>query len=455
MSIGLQRIYHQLEEELSAFENHINKLEVLNYPLKSCRILIKELLEKTKKYKEVMRRIMEDSSEGGLEEAKRKLIAKVHNPLIQEDVKFLDWLRDAETGSVPWSFIPCIEKLAEEILPNRKVLVYCKNSFNYGVSWSQSEKLAPYPYYVFALPKLHRINVLWHALIGHELFHPRCSEFINKHNQEVLSNITKQVVSLLEKSRLEESSETLFSEAERKDRIDTIGGIIHLAWRRAMEELLCDMACVEIFGPAAVLAMKAFSACSPSNEMPEPKNNFYPSWQYRFEVVYKHFEIAEMVQVLLEKFKNKEIIKPFEEEMKGISNLVERGEGAALIKEHPYAKIAYEQIEILLSNAIKFVRGTIPNTVCRWHDKKVLDQIPVLVERLKGGIPPNEVVGEVSGHDPEKYNTDPAELAGILISGWIYEEYWQTEEVDDGKFMKYSTMARLILKACEDIQLTT
>ncbi len=454
MGIGLQRIYQQIDVELTTFENQLNKLDVQNYPSVACEELIRYLLEKVPKYRKVMCNIMEDKAEGGLEEAKRKLITKVHNPLTQQDALFLSWLRNAETGSVPWSFIPSIEDLAHKILPDKQVLVLCENTFNYGVFWSESSNLAPYTYCVFALPKLHRVNVLWHTLIGHELFHPRCVDFINRHNQDVLTKITQYVAGQIEKSVKETVPETLFAESEQKDRIDEISYIIHTAWRRAMEELLCDMACVIIFGPAALLAMRAFSACSPSNSMPNPDDNFYPSWQYRFEVVWKHIVEEGKIKILLQEFGGNEIVIPFEEELKEIGVLVASAKGTELVKKHPQARIAYAEVENLLPCAAEFVKEALPSTICRWTDQKIIEQIPNLAERLSRGIPPNEIVEEISEIAPEKYKTTPADLVSIMIAGWIYECYWLQENKHDGGMMKYKTMCRLLLKACEDIKTT-
>ena len=57
----------------------------------------------------------------------------------------------------------------------RKIVLSKKNefidSYIYSMCWSLSKDLAPYQYYVLALPRPHRINILWHCLIGHELFH--------------------------------------------------------------------------------------------------------------------------------------------------------------------------------------------------------------------------------------------------------------------------------------------
>lgn len=436
----IERIHHQIENELSIFCSQLNKLEVETYPTKRCLDIINHLREKVEDYRSKKRSIM-DQVDDNPDEAARKLISHIHNPLVQQDVKFLDWLRGAQTQNVPWSVIPCIEHLSRKIIPEHKLLTYCAYYYNYAISWSLSERLAPYPYTVLSLPRLHRTNLLWHTLVGHEIFHPCCAEFINKHNQNALSKITQQ---------LRESDE-LFRGLE-EERIERISGPIHLAWRRATEELLCDMACVELFGPAGILTMRAFAACSSLDDMPSPTNNFYPPWRYRFEVVWENSIDIQKLDSIYSNCSNSEIMECFKQDMESFGKLVSSQEGAALVDRHPQAKIAYKQVKNLLPAASKFVKESLPGTLCRWHSQRVLNQIPKLLERLEKGIPPNEIILEVDETtQKQKYETQSAELPAILIAGWIYETYWQKKYTANGEIMPYETMSRLLLKACEDI----
>lgn len=451
----LTRVHHQIRNELDSFLSELKKLSVPNYPSKTGNEIIKMLAEKLDKYKETLSKIMGDieyEDENIVEQSHQKLITKIHNPLVKQDVKFLNWLSKAQTKRVPWSFVHCVEELFHQIIPDHSMLVYCENQYNYGICWSESKTLAPYPYYILSLPVLHRTNILWHALVGHEIFHPRCNEFIEKHNQGVLININKVVTDNYQSISSDEDSSDLFSESEKKERIDKITNITHLAWRRATEELLSDMACVEIFGPAAILAMKAFSACSPKNDIPEPVNNFYPSPQYRIEIVWDNFMEDKLCKLdhMYSEIDNDEIVRCFKKDMLEIKSLVEKKEGEHLINKHKLAKIAYKEFKTLIPDAVNFVKNNTTN-ILKWYGEKPLSQIPALVGRLENGIPPNEIITEVS-EAKGTYITKPATIPSILISGWIYETYWQERFGQDEKVMKYKTLSRLILKACEDIE---
>lgn len=280
--INLNRIINQIRHEIDCFKNELRKLSVPSYPTSTYSDLFEDLHGKIKEYNIELDKIINDIDKTNPEETINKLISWIHNPLVQ-DTKFLDWLANAQTQKVPWSFIPCIEDLAKQIITEKKVIVHCSNNFNYGISWSNNTMNTLFSYYIIALPMLHRINVLWHVIIGHELFHPRCTEFTEPYNDTVLRNIRDEITKIHTVDT--DDDETLFSEAERDRRISFITSEVHKAWYRAIDEILCDLACVEIFGPAAILAMRAFSSCSNMIELPSSNNNFYPPLQYRLDNV--------------------------------------------------------------------------------------------------------------------------------------------------------------------------
>ena len=445
----INRLYHQIETELSTFSGQLDKLEVAHYPDKRALEIIEHLRNKVNTYKEQSRQIMAQW-EDNPEEAVNKLITYIHNPLVLEDLNFLEWLRSAQTENVPWSLIPLIKTLARYVIPDHKILTRCAPDHNYQISWSSSPERAPNPYTILSLPRLHRTNVLWHTLLGHELFHPRCVEFINQHNQSVLARISTQCAEQMPVTEKEE----LFRKMQEK-RVDEIARTTHLAWRRAMEELLSDMACVELFGPAAIMAMWAFCACSPLNVMPSPQNNFYPPASFRFEILWKYSMKSESLNIIYSSCEKNgsilEIVSCFKQEMEDLKKLASESQGAVLVNKHPYAKIAYDEVSTLLKDASQFVKDKLNALpIRRWHDTLVAEQIPFLLERLIKGIPPNELIERIDDSEC-KYITRPAEFAAILMAGWMYETYWQKTYITTGNKMPYLTMSRLLLKACEDI----
>ncbi len=450
MDTELNRIYNQVNNELLTFQNELNRLSVPTYPSTLYTEVIDHLNEKLNKYKDALEKIsldFRDDDKKIVEQAKNKLITKIHNPLVIQETKFLNWLSKAQTRKVPWSFIPCIEELASKILPGNKLIICCENQYNYGICWSLSKKTAPYPYHVLSLPNLHRVNVLWHVLIGHELFHPRCEKFIAKHNKSVLKKITAKVKKKPETFLpKDEDLGNLFIEQIKDQYLVNVSKIIHRAWRRALEELLSDMGCVKLFGPSGIMAMIAFSSCSDRSEIPDPKNNFYPSWLYRLQTCWKYFIKKEVLQKIVKDVNEKypQVAKSFNQQIKAIENLIIETKDETT--QNPYAKIAYEEVEALLPKAARFIENSIPKDMVTWQDEEVIKQVPDLLGRLKNGIPPNEIITKVD-ESKEEYKTIVAEFPAIFLAGWIYETYWQEEK---DKTMYYKTMSKLLLKAFED-----
>lgn len=150
--------------------------------------------------------------------------------------------------------------------------------------------------------------------------------------------------------------------------------------------------------------------------------------------------------------KNEQISCSFKTEIATIKALADKTEGDKLVKSHKLARVAYSKIDKVLSSAVDFVKSTVPSNIRKWHETKILNQVPELVDRLENGVPPNEVIVEIC---PEtvKYSTEGAFLPAILIAGWIYESYWQEKYDQNQDIMKYKTMSRLLLKACEDIEI--
>jgi hypothetical protein len=197
--------------------------------------------------------------------------------------------------------------------------------------------------------------------------------------------------------------------------------------------------------------MRAFSACSAIHEVPCPDNNFYPSWQYRLEVAWKQFAGIDNFQNLFSKLHgDSEIANCFKSEIALIEKLVTSCGGDSSVNSHPHAKIAYDEVKRLLPDAISYVEKKLAAND-KWYNQNVIDQVPILVERLEKGIPPNEIIVEITDLPESKYKTQSARLTSILIAGWIYETYWQKYYDTTDNIIKYNTFSKLILKACEDI----
>ncbi|MCK5565788.1 MAG: hypothetical protein KAJ07_11125 [Planctomycetes bacterium] len=443
---SLLRLSHQVENEYLAFLNELQKLEVLEYPTLACNDLISKLREQGLHNKDSIIKVREELllvSPPIKEHLYRARIIFERQKLIEILTNFLDWIVGAQTQKVPWSFTPSIESLANKIIPDYPPILYCKNLYNYGIQWAQALPGNLDKYSFISLPRLHRSNILMHTLIGHELFHPCCESFTSKMENEVARRITLEV----KKAFPDLDPDDLFGQKE----LGRMNAIVMCSWKRTLHELLCDMFCAELFGPAALLAMRSYVSFSDYKRMPDMNNNFYPPLQYRFEVICQNAMDKNALDTLWGE--KSEIIQLFKSEIEELSKTFETNEGFEFVCTDNLNGIAYAEVNKLISEAHDYVISKLPDSIPRWIDEKALVQIPKLLERLQDGIPPNEIIKIKSIEEDDcDFTSEPAELPAILIAGWAYQIY-REKNMETQDLLSYDTLSRLLLKACEDSEM--
>lgn len=456
------RLASQVENEYWAFLTELRKLEAHQYPTSSCLDFLKGLSREASKNLERVKEAAEnalalpDGSDDISIEIDEIRASRVR--LIQDLTVFLDWVTGAQTRKVPWSFVPSAERLANKIIPDLNTILYCENRYNYRIVWFKNPAEELQKYCFVSLPRLHRINVLMHTLVGHELFHPRCKDFTDKHRNKVATDAAKEC----KETFPDLNPNTLFGQQQLSRKTAEI----MFAWERALHELLCDMFCAELFGPAALLAMRAYASFSEWFRKPAPDNTYYPHWQYRFETVWQRAISKPALEGLWEKMSQhgeiQEFLHCFKNELSVFKDkaALESTKGYDFVQNLPedesskLLKIAYAEISKLLGAAHKYVESCLPGGLAKWSDCDVLKQVPRLVSRLEAGIPPNEIPNIVYGEDNSEgeYKGEPAELPAILLAGWIYQVFREGRGKED-KVLPYETLSRFILKGCEDSEM--
>lgn len=449
-----------VENEYLSFLNQVKKLEVLEFPTNACVEFLLKLKAEGEKNLRAMKRIRKrilgskNLSINGTIELDE--IKAVRVKLIQSLTPYIDWINGAQTRKVPWSFIPTAERLAMGIIPKIKPILYTENQYNYRIVWWENRRKRLQRYCFLSLPSLHRTNVLMHNLIGHELFHPRCKKFTKSLEKNVATEIA-------EKCRQAFPRLNPQTQSGQKE-LAYLNGIIMFAWERALHELLCDMFCGELFGPASLLGMRAFASFSDWKTQPSPENKFNPPWQYRFEVVWqKAINKNSLDNLWNEISKHKDICsiaESFKDEVDGFINEkdLESTSGFDYVVNlpDPIIGIAYRKVNDVIEYAHHYVMSHVKKMSAMWRDEKVLKQIPYLVRRLKNGIPPNEIPNFSYNVKKRigKYSPEAAELPAILIAGWIYQVHRERSYTKrNTKLLPFETLSRLLLKACEDSEM--
>lgn len=453
-----------VENEYSAFLNQVKKLEVFEFPTSACVDFVLKLKSEgedgLKKIRRIRRKLLSPHTISNNWTIEIHEIKAVRVRLIQSLAPYIDWLNGAQTQKVPWSFIPTAERFSKGIIPKIKPILYSENKYNYRIVWWENPKKKLQRYCFVSLPSLHRTNVLMHNLIGHELFHPKCKQFTKGLENSVASEIAEECKEECKRTHPEIDPNTLWGQRT----LAQMNKISMLAWERALHELLCDMFCAELFGPASLLGMRAYASFSDWMTKPGPENNFYPPLQYRFEVVWQKAIDKHSLDNLCSEISKHESIdsigKAFRAEVDRFAaeKALESTSGFDFVNSSrdPLLRIAYKKVNDVINDAHKYVMSYVNKMSTKWKDERVLAQIPHLVIRLTNRIPPSEIPN--FSFDAKKkignYSPEAAELPAILIAGWMYQVHReQSYAKKKTKLLQYETLCRLLLKACEDSEM--
>jgi len=431
---SVERLLTQVREEIRAFRQNLSRLEALDYSNPAPVKLIGALREEIDSEEQTLAQLEWFAHNPDLAV---KLISSSHRNIAAR-IPFLGYIERAQTQHTPWSLIGSIQDLASAIIPGYSVIIASVDAHNYLVEWySKTKRLFLW------LPRLHRLNVLWHTNIGHELFHPALSKFFETHLPTVAPSIAKGCKEFLANQGISTDDSDLFAQ----HRLDRVVRKTLEIWNRGTEEILCDFGCATIFGPAAIMALLSMAQCDDLDACPEPPQ-YYPPWRFRFRMV------RSMISDEVRKFVGEQqkgnpslgrYFDAFSRSLDAFDAIAKKEDDKKRINADPLCRIAYQQIEATLDAGWEYVQDLVPSNVKRWDETQ--DQVAALLGRLEEGISPSEVAQPACALSPQA-----ADLSAILVAGWVYESFWQIQEQKDQKY-DYLTLMRLILKGCEDAAL--
>lgn len=431
---SVERLLTQVREEIRVFRQNLSRLEALDFSNPAPLKLIGQLRDEIKSEKRTLNELecFADNPELAVQ------LIRSNHCKIAARILFLGYIERAQTQNTPWSLVESVQDLAEAIIPGYQVIIASVDAHNYLVEWFPRTKRL-----FLWLPRLHRLNVLWHTNIGHELFHPAIEPFFAKHLPTVAPLIIKACRKMLGKHGPSKPDPDFLV----RHRLDQVVRETLEIWKRGVAEILCDFGCATIFGPASIMALMSMAQCDDLDACPKPPE-YYPPWRFRFRMV--STRIGKKVRKFVKKQQKDnpgvaQYFKAFSQSLDAFEDLAKEGNDKEHINADPLCRIAYEQIDATLDAGWKYVQELVPSEVKRWEETQ--DQVPALLTQLKRGIPPSAV--------PElecELSPRPADLSAILVAGWVYESFWQLPEQKDERY-DYSTLMRLVLKGCEDAAL--
>lgn len=444
------RLQALVSSEVARFDKTLAKLRSAHFPSNVARELIDDIRVTLSEQQESICRIVEDfehDPEGAFDRLKsehRKMVGKL---------RFLDAIENARTDEVPWSIIPTIERLASRLMPKQRLLTTATAQFNYAIQWPIGiAKGRPIQFPQLFLPKVHRANAFLHLLIGHELFHPLLEEFFVAQQPHVSPVLRDGCLQILKS--LGVPDDDLWG----KQRLDQLIELAIQFWRRALEEVMCDLGCAAIFGPAAVFSSTLFALTQSLDERPTLEGECYPPWRYRLRTLMAYAidtppgkESLKQLRTALSENNLDADKSHLDTQLQAVRNLTADLADTIEIARDPFLKLAYESVATSLQIAAEYVERQASVLGDLWPT--TVGQVPALLRCLDARVPPGEI------RSPGYRLGKPAAVSAIAIAGWLFQlrsEFAVANNqlsVSVERQETFQTTCRLLLKAFEDSEL--
>jgi hypothetical protein len=380
----------------------------------------------------------------------------------------LRFVERAATQHTPWSLILPLEKIAERIHPGCRFIIRPQWNYNFTILEviSYYQQLATVfcrhttfrnvlddagiglvnSFYVIGFPLLDQLSILKHVLLGHEIGHPIEKEYFETHpDEENVLELEAEVEKALKKP---DPGEELFWLHKKAKLLGNAQTICH----RAIAELICDMVCLSLFGPAALFAFFEFPQTSDLDTIAHgPAKDHYPPWRYRLRALAELTSEAWFGRFLDAGGFEARVTRCLLAYIARIRNVAAIESDRDEIRKDPARRIAYTYVDRTLPQASKFVserlsqRGfSMDNLIGKTNSR--------LLRQLEHWVPPDSYIDDAG-------KEVAADLFTILNIGWIrlvvdfpnVPESALNNVADQEEYLEcVDALNRLILKAIEN-----
>ena len=433
---SFNRLAIHLSFALDAFIDELSRLRAADFPTATAFSFIDDLKAAAEQQRADVQVILGDFAfdpAGALARLKsehRKAWARLGQ---------LSALQNAQTRKVPWSLEPTIERLGKTLIPDSQLLACSVDRYSYEITWwkaksSPGGQSAPIRGMLF-LPSLHRLNALLHVIIGHELFHPLHDEFLDAMQPDVVARLKNSLASLPVGGRLDQALE----------RARTI-------WRRALEELICDMGAAALFGPAAVSAIDAFLLPYEPDQVPEDPE-FYPPDRYRLRQVVRYAFDSQGGQKAMDDLIDELVTRPqftslgtaVRDYWKGLRQFVADTPDETALDADPLTRAAYTEVQATLADAWRFVRLKVEPNALLWTTTS--GEVAWHLENLRSLVPSPGSANSEAGE------STPASPSAVAIAAWFEEIFNRSSAgAPATSVTDYQRSCRLLFKSIEDAE---
>ena len=294
----MDQLLAQLSQKARLIESVVQKLKELRYPT-TTPVLLAEIISKISN--RICDTLWEQAQSADPSDNTFQLQLKLAVKVVESLTANLRFVERATTNVTPWSLIQPFEKISEKLHPGCRFIIRPQWKYNFTIVEliSQYKKgfhvfipvdevinqvLSKHncssinSLYVVGFPYLERLSILRHVLFAHEIGHPIEKEYFASHPSGEINRLmdsdVRQDAAALQPAEFQEL-------VRLKGIAETCKAVRHIR-QRALAELICDMVCVRLFGPAALFALLELSRTSDLDALSDdPPSYHYPPWRYR------------------------------------------------------------------------------------------------------------------------------------------------------------------------------
>jgi hypothetical protein len=356
--------------------------------------------------------------------------------LLREIPSHLQFVVGAQARNLPWSLVQPLEVLASQLIPGHTVLLWPKWEWNYevtpedfgesyrkmlskalglGTKREVEEILAEFPIavHLVAIPSVDRLSILQHTLLGHEVGHLFFAFSITSivDMERIQADLTAKVKALV---KSDSGIPELFKENTlNEDKLPRVFKV----WERGFVELVSDVVCVLLFGPAAMLSYLHLFQGHDLDRLPSSENSFYPPARMRLRFVLLALEKTGLLIPPDEVVRcdtdpsMRPLLDGLADHLEHVKKETSEDRDLKNLAKDPYIKLAYDSVESCLMEHMDVL--TAKTAAHRSSPKEFWRRMGYLVNRISLRVPPNS--DDTTIDDPR-----PVPLDQILNAGWLY-----------------------------------
>lgn len=314
----------------------------------------------------------------------------------------LEYFDNAGTDQTPRGLVCLLKGLYTRLKRDSNLLAWPQASYNFTIRsfveflkelfqnfGSDAETDAAFlkyegPQDFVSFPRVERDSVLMYAIFGHELGHEIAEEFLKE-------EAGKSEHKAQEKWIRDEIIKALGGTPNIGELQNAILRVFELR-KRALEELISDSVGVYLFGPSALFAGHEIYMWSGLDVIPSDKNGGYPPGRMRIRVSLEVSQEELQLTFLEDNAEDKLIGAAFIAGLSLVDHLVEiagKDDDKQILGSDSLVKVAYDWVLDTLPAAKAFAREKVGPALYLPGTQN--EEVPKLVERLKNGLPPNEI----------------------------------------------------------------